>query len=228
MRQRNRAWLWLIAFLRGHRRVRRIAVIYVPAGLAAILIVWLLAYAYNNVSLMSDQTFARRLDGTIEKSHNWIRLNKQKISDKRNIALLRMLQDIDSMHADQLCSDIVESFMATPSRPDCWKRLLDADRPVTKSTLNRAIAKEYIDNKWTLYAIAPEYADVTPEEIRLYDPDFWRKRKLTHQLWALTHLRQRQDPDDKLDSLIEHLCDRIAGSQRCAGWCVGVHLWCGA
>jgi hypothetical protein len=214
MRQRNRTLFSLFALLRRHRRVYKVAVIYVPAGLATVLIVWLLAYAYNNISLMSDLTFVRRLDSAIEKSHNWIKLNKKKIIDEKNIALIRMLQDIDTMHADPLCSDIVKSFMAAPARPDCWKRLLDADWPVINSALNRAIDEECLDNKWTLYAIAPECANITPEEIKLYDPDRWRNRKLTHQLWALTHLRQRQGPDDKLDSLIEHLCDRIAGSQR--------------
>jgi len=199
---------------RRRRKARRIVVICLLAASAGSLIGWLLSYAYNNVSLTSDKAFARSLDTAIESSRKWVELNRERIIAKKNVALIRMLQDIDTMHADALYSGIVEAFMTGPARPDLWKRLLDPDWPVIGSVLNEAIDRDYIDNKWILYAIAPEYANVTPQQIGLFDPDRRQERQLTHQLWALVHLARTRDTDKKLDSLIEHLCDRITKSQR--------------
>jgi hypothetical protein len=214
MSAKNRTTSRSVASPQRRRRVYKIAVVCLLLVLAAVLAIWLLAYGYNNLSLMGDRAFARRLDAAIENSHNWVRLNRQNILTRRNVALIRMLQDISTMRPDPLYSGIVESFMAGPARPDCWKRLLDPNWPVISSALNKTLEQEHIDNKWILYAIAPECANVTPEQIRLFDSEHWQERRLTHQLWALMHLCRTQGPNDKLNALIERLCDRITGSQR--------------
>jgi len=188
MSAKNRTISRSVASPQRRRRIHKIAVVCLSLVLAAVLTAWLLAYGYNNVSLMADRAFARRLDAAIENSHNWVQLNRQDILTGRNIALIRMLQDISTMRPDRLYSGIVESFMAEPARPDCWKRLLDPNWPVISSALNKTLEQEQIDNKWILYAIAPECANVTPEQIRLFDSEHWQERKLTHQLWALMHL----------------------------------------
>ena len=189
-------------------------ILIVSAAISVLLVGLLLAYTYNNASLTGDQTFARKLDIAIEKAHNWVKLQQQDILKEGNIALIRMLQDIGTMQPDPLYRDTVDSFMTRPARPDCWKRLIDPNRPLMSSELNRTITQEYIDNKWTIYSIAPESANVTPEELKLFEPDYWHDRRLNHQLWALIHLRQTQGPAEKLDALIEHLCERISKSQR--------------
>jgi hypothetical protein len=175
---------------------------------------WLIAYLCNNISAMSDQTFAHKLDTAIESSRKWVELNKERILPRKNVALMRMLQDTDKMQPDPLYAGIVESFMTSRTRSDFWKRLLDPEFPVICSLVNKAIAGEYIDNKWILYVIAHECANVTPKEIRLFDPERWQERQLTHQLWALIHLRRTRPSDEKIEALIEHLCERIAESQR--------------
>ncbi len=188
--------------------------IVLAAAASTLLMVLSLAYLYNNISLTGDQTFARKLDDAIEKAHNWVKLHQQDILKEGNVALVRMLQDIGTIRPDPLYRDTVHSFMTRPTRPDCWKRLLDPNRPLMSSELNQTITQEYIDNKWILYAIAPESANVTPEELKLFEPDYWHDRKLNHQLWALLHLRRTQSSAEKLDTLIEHLCKRISKSQR--------------
>jgi len=192
----------------------KIAIIFLSVTIVVLFVGGLVMYAYNNLSLKNDQTFARDITTAIENARMWVEIHQKEILTKRNIALIRMLQDINTMHPDQLYSGIVDSFMVGPSHPDCWKRLLDPNYPVTSSELNKTIEQEYIDNKWILYAIAPEEANVTPQQIRLFDSERWQSRQLTHQLWALMHLRQTQGPDDELDRLIEHLCDRITSSLR--------------
>jgi hypothetical protein len=192
-----------------------IGLLIVPSAIAStLLIALLLTYLYNNISLTGNQTFARKLDNAIEKAHNWVKLHQQDILKESNIALIRMLQDIGTIRPDPLYRDTVHSFMTRPTRPDCWTRVIDPKRLLASSELNQTITQEYIDNKWILYAIAPESAIVTPEELKLFEPDYWHDRKLNHQLWALLHLRRTQSSAEKLDTLIEHLCERISKSQR--------------
>ncbi len=194
------------------RKISKIAVRLLLIVIIVLTIGILVMCIYNNLPLTNHQTFAQNINLAIENGRIWVELHQREILAKKNIALIRMLQDIDTMHLDPLYSGIVKSFMAKPSRPDCWKRLLDPNHPVTGSDLNKTIEQENIDNKWTLYAIAPESANVTPQQLRLFDSEHWHGRKLTHQLWALIHLRRAKGPNDELDLLIEHLCGRITVS----------------
>jgi len=121
---------------RRRRKARRIVVICLLAASAGSLIGWLLSYAYklsyayNNVSLTSDRAFARSLDTAIESSRKWVELNRERIVAKKNVALIRMLQDIDTMHADALYSGIVEAFMTGPARPGSIYDRPGAPRPL--------------------------------------------------------------------------------------------------
>jgi hypothetical protein len=191
-----------------------VILIVLATAVSTLLFAPSLAYLYNNMSLTGNQAFARKLDNAIEEGHNWVKLRQQNIINGGDVSLIRMLQDIGTMQPDPLYRDTVNLFMARPAKPACWKRLIDPNRPITSSELNQAITKEHIDNKWILYAIAPESASVTPEELKLFEPDHWHDRKLNHQLWALLHLRRTQGSAEKLDALIEHLCKRISKSQR--------------
>ncbi len=196
----------------GHKlnKIFKIIVILLITAVMVLLLTTLAMFAYNNLSLTDNQRFAQDIDFAIENGRMWVRYHQQDILNRSNVALIRMLQDINTIHPDHPYSGIVNSFMARPSRPDCWKRLIDPNHPITSRDLNKTIERESIDNKWILYAIAPESANVTPQQLRLFDAEHWQGRQLTHQLWALIHLRRVQGPDDELDTLIEHLCDRIA------------------
>lgn len=199
---------------RRRHRLLKIAAIVLLATTAVFLVGWGLVYSYNNVSPADDETFARRLETAIENGRGWVQQHRDEILDRGNIALMRMLQDANSMHPEPLYDEIVKTFLAGMPAASCWRVLLEPEHLVLPWDLNRNIEREFIDNKWILYALAPEKAKVTAEEIKLFDADRWQRRKLTHQLWALIHLRQRHGGDKKLDGLIEHLCDRISWSQR--------------
>jgi len=173
------------------------------------VIVKITALLYNNISSKSDQSFSTSLDESIDNAITWVLLNEKTISEKPNIALLKMLDDCDKMHATASLAGIVKYFMSRPTKPDCWKALIDPNRPINQIELNNSIEKENIDNKWTLYAIGKEKADITPEQTGLFDYNKWQGRKLTHQLWALIHLRERTLPNDNIEQLIEHLSNRI-------------------
>jgi hypothetical protein len=195
--------------VRKHPIIRKAVI----AGVAAVVLMVILGLGtltYNNVSLASDEAFARRLDAAIEKGLAWTQVHKETILKRRNVALIKMLTEIESLRATPVFSDIISSFMAAPSQPRCWKRLVDPNWPVDEIELNIAIKKEHIDNKWVLYAMAPDKAKITPEEMDLFNPERWQGRKLTHQLDALLVLRKTKGANRELDDLIEHLCNRLS------------------
>jgi len=181
-----------------------LAVLIIVSGTAALL--------YNNISVTRDAAFARRVDTAIESAESWIKSHRMDILEEKNVALLKMLSECDEARANPLFKEIVRNFMATRSQSGCWRRLIGPNWPIDELELNRLIEKESIDNKWILYAIAVGEAKITPEEMHLFDPQRWQRRQLTHQLNALVTLKKRSGKsDEKLDEIIEHLCERLSG-----------------
>jgi hypothetical protein len=180
-----------------------LAVLIIISGAAAML--------YNNVSADSDAVFAESVDAAIESAEKWVNSHRIDILTVKNVALLKMLSECNEAKANPLFKDIIRGHLATRSQPECWKRLIDPNWPVNELELNQTIAKESIDNKWVLYAIAAKEAKITPEEMHLFDPQRWQRRQLTHQVNALVTLKKRSGkPDEKLDEIIEHLCERLS------------------
>ena len=122
-----------------------------------------------------------------------------------------MLRECNDIRPNPVFGGIVTSFLNEPMThySRCWKHEVEPNWPIDKLELNIAIKKEYIDNKWALYAIAPDKAEVKPEELGLFDAQRWHRRQLTHQVFALTMLRDRYGSNERLDKLIERLCGRL-------------------
>ena len=180
-----------------------IAAIFCAAVLGSVLVI-----AFNNCSIYNDKKFPDEINKAIEKATDWVHNNETEILKAKNVALIKMLQDCNNLYPAGRFGVICDKFMAAPAYLACWKALIDPNFPVKKFELNQAIKNEYIDNKWTLYAIAPDKADITPEQIELFSPDKWNGRQLTHQLWSLIPLRKTQ-PKVNNEELINHLCNRI-------------------
>lgn len=179
-----------------------LTVLIVVSGIGALI--------HNNVSLTSNDAFAAQIDAAIASAEKWVSSNKKDILEKKNIGLLKMLRECNELKANTTFEEIVRHFLATKSRPECWKRLIDPNWPVNELELNQAIKNENTDNKWVLYAMAPDKARIAPEEMHLLEPGRWRGRKLAHQLDALTTLRRTKGATEQLDGLIEHLCNRVS------------------
>ncbi len=180
-----------------------LAIFVIVAGTS----VWL----YNNVSFTGNESFAGKLDISIEKAEKWVESNKNNILAPPNTALLMMLRKCDELESNPLFKDIIKIYLDKPilHHIKCWKSLVDPNRPVNSFDLNITIEKESIDYKWLAYALAPDKAHITPEEMFLFDAERWQRRQLTHQLIALVRLRETQGSNQKLDELIEHLCSRL-------------------
>jgi len=168
------------------------------------------AIAYNNISLWSDATFARRLDSAIRNAEGWVEGHRPEILEVRNAPLIMMLRECNDLKVNYVFGGIVTSFLNEPTihPARCMNREVDPNWPVIESELNLTISREYLDNKWILYAVAPEKAKVNPEELGLFDSKRWHRRQLTHQILALTMLRNRQGSNERLDKLIVELCER--------------------
>jgi hypothetical protein len=189
--------------------------------IAFIAVTFVAAVAYNNISLWSDNAFASRLDSAIKNAEKWVEEHRAIILKEKNVALITMLRECDDIRPNPVFEDIVSSFLNEPMThySRCWKTETDPNRPVIAFELNRAIREDNLDNKWSLYAIASDKAAVNPEELGLFDARRWHRRQLTHQLFALTMLRDRHPAspsaraegggsNERLDKLIAELCER--------------------
>lgn len=191
--------------LRKRKRILRLPAVFLVLG----ILFWSGLRLYNNLSLTSEESFNQSLRRALQNGESWLANNQEMILERKNIALLKMLQECNQMHETRSGAFIVSSFLKEPFRPRCWRALMDPEWPVDADELNKTIQQEYIDNKWILYAIASEKSEFTPEELGIFELNRWKKRQLTHQLWALIHLQERAPDAGSHHSLIDHLCRRI-------------------
>ena len=196
------------------RRKRSILRRIVFAGgliIGFIVVFVLAAVLYNNVALWSDATFAQRLDSAIKNAEGWVEKHRPEILEEKNVALITMLRECNDIRPNPVFAGIAASFLnaSIPNNTRCWKREVDSNWPITESELNQLIGKEYLDNQWTLYAIALDKAKFDAEKSGLFDRQRWHRRQLTHQLFALTMLRDRYDSGERISKLTEYLCERL-------------------
>jgi hypothetical protein len=176
-----------------------------------LVISFVVAVLYNNVALWSDVAFAQRLDSAIKNAEGWVEKNRPDILEEKNVALITMLRECNDIRPNPVFGGIATSFLnaSIKNNTRCWKREVDPNWPITESELDQLIAKEYLDNQWTLYAIAPDKTKFDADKSGLFDRQRWHRRKLTHQLFALTMLRDRYDSGERISKLTEYLCDRL-------------------
>jgi hypothetical protein len=198
----------------GGSRKRSILRRVVSAGgllVAFIVALIVTAVVYNNIALWSDATFARRLDSAIKNAEGWVEKHRPEILEEKNVALITMLRECNDIRPNPVLAGIAASFLNTPIKNNtrCWKREVDPNWPITESELDQLISKEYLDNQWTLYAIAPDKTKFDAEKSGLFDRQRWHRRQLTHQLFALTMLRDRYNSTERITKLTENLCERL-------------------
>ena len=140
----------------------------ITVGAFLIVVFALAVLGYNNVSLSSDEIFARQIDTSIESALFWTKTNRLHILTHKNVALIKMLKEIEPLKTTPVISQIIKGYISSPGWPRCWMKLVDPNWPVNKIELNKVIKKESLDNKWVLYAIAPDKAEITPEQIGLF------------------------------------------------------------
>jgi len=198
---------------RGGRKRSVLRRIVFAGGLliAFIVVLILAAVLYNNVALWSDKAFAQRLDSAMKNAEGWVEKHRPEILEEKNAALLTMLRECNDLKPNLVFGGIVVSFLNEPMthHSKCWKREVDPNHPINAFDLNRAIGDEYLDNKWALYAIAPDKAKFDAEKSGLFDRQRWHRRQLTHQVFALTMLRDRYDSSERISKSTEYLCERL-------------------
>jgi hypothetical protein len=172
-------------------------------------------YGFNNVALMSGDQFDRRLDDAIDQATGWIRAHRREIASTKNVAMFMVMKDCHEIHPQPLLAGLVDGYLGERITPDCWRRVLDRGHPVDRADLNRTIRNERMDNRWMLYAVAPDQAELDAEDLEgLFDADRWSGRHLTHQLMALIRLREDGEASPRCEATIERLCRRIAAQVR--------------
>jgi hypothetical protein len=188
-----------------YRRITK----FIGLILLCCIILWAASLLYNNISLQNNKDFSASLDKSIRQAVVWISKGEGAILKSPNIPLLKMLDECDKMHPTAEFLGIIKKLMSKQTRPRCWKALIDPNWPIDQKELYETANNENIDNKWILYAISRGNFNATAEQLGLLDGSRWKGRLLTHQLWALIHLRERTKTDDKIENLINYLTDRL-------------------
>ncbi len=186
-------------------------IVYICLVLIIVISVFfVVAVAYNNISFWRDKTFASRLDLALKNAEGWVETHKLEILEVKNAALLTMLRECNDLHPNSVFSNITTSFLNTSMThySKCMKREVDPNWPITESDLNLTIDNAALDYKWIYYAMAPDKTKFDAEKSGLFDGYRWNRRQLGHQLLALTMLRNRQGANQRLDRLLDILCER--------------------
>ena len=189
--------------------IRRLILIPVVFGISITVILLL----YNNISLKSDQRFTGELNNATTQAMLWAIDNERNILGGIgyvNVSLLRMIQDCNKLKYTPTFNKIINKYMASNTKPDFKKAILDPDWPIDEGEINRVFKELVIDYQWETYVLSPEKVSADPEELDFFDPDRWQGRQLTHQLWGLILYRERNECGREVDVLIEHLCDRLS------------------
>ena len=183
------------------------------ALIVTIVVVWAGLLIYNNTSFYSNADFARRIDSAIERAEKWVIQHKEPILKKKNTALLEMLWKCNQIRPNPELHDITKTHLGIPilNHSRCWNRMIDPNWPITAKDLNKTIERCPIDYKWMAYAMAPDMANVTAEQLDMFNPDRWQQRELIHQLYALLMLKNNKGSDTQLDKLILCLSNRLHG-----------------
>jgi cell division protein FtsL len=178
--------------------------------LALLVIFFIAAIAYNNLDFWNDTTFAYRLDSAIKNADTWVQNNRGDILELRNAALVMMLGECNDLKENKIFKDITFTFLKTPTRDPsrCLNRMVDPNWPVIEWEFNKTFESAALDYKWIYYAIAPDKAKFNAEKSGLFDGQRWHRRYLTHQLLALTLLKNRQGSNEKTDKVLLELCER--------------------
>jgi len=184
------------------------AVLVVVVGVAVLLAA---EYRHLNSAQMSNAQFQEAVDRATELGLGWVRNNRdQLIGERANVALIFMLKDMHRLAPTPIMRGIVEDFRSRRALPAFWKRVVDPSFPASKWEMNAALPDEILDNRWLIYCLNPAEVALKPAEVEsLFDTQRWTERKLTHQLWALWHLRLVSDDSRVTDELLEQLCRRI-------------------
>jgi len=171
----------------------------------------LVLHLYQNGSFTSRDAWPAKVDASIERGLQWLQLQESDFLQQGNIALFFMIQDMKTLHPDPYLVSLHQKILSRPMKPNCWKRMLLSDHTVSTIELNNTIQGEILDNQRTLYALAPDKARLSPAQMEeFFQPNRWQHRQLTHQLWALVHLKKHTPDNPDIDPLINQLCDRLS------------------
>lgn len=183
------------------------------AGTAALFGVAFAFLVFNNNSSLSQmpaREFRAKLHRAISKGTGWLAARTDTIAlDQPNPALLYMIRDMADLSGEPSLRQIVAAHLhGFPNY--CGRCMVEEKAPfIGPSAAQLTRMDDY--QRWFLHACAPaEFALKEEDRASMLSPTMHRRGSLTHQLFALTILRQRGLSHEKVDGLIDTLSERIA------------------
>lgn len=188
---------------------------YLVKGAALLLTVCLagltVATVYNNVSFSrsTQNPFRVRLGNAIYLGTEWVREHGRDLLATPNSALFHMLSDMAKISGNDLLTRLSAAYLQQDD-DSLWRRLSDPDRAAAAPS-PEGLRRLQDYQQWILYAIDPARVALPRQEVeRMFAPEMHVSGSLTHQLFAVKVYRDFQGSTDRLDALIDHLCERIA------------------
>lgn len=195
---------------RRTQRLRRLAL--VAALLMAAVVGW---FIYdNNVSRSgaSLSEFQAELDEALASGMQWVERDQVYLSGSgANEALIYMIRHMHERHPNATFEEMLANYRRTHRHSSqIYRRMIDPAAKIEGVDLEM-IRRNSDYQRWIAYGLDPDEAPLTPEdEQSMLDPGDHHRGSLTHQIFALMHVREHGLTEHQLDELIDTLCERIA------------------
>ncbi len=189
-------------------------------GIAAVIVVCVLAVLNNNYSLRSPDRAAvqARIDQAIDRSTTWLASNHHVFD---NPPLMFAIIDMERMSKDPRLTAMVDAYRHSefvdgtkdPIRA-VWLRMIDSGAPVPVLNAMNASISDVQEVLWDAYAVAPDrvrISDVQREHMFSRSRYWWGRRN--HQLQALNMYRYFNGGSPELNTTIDHLSELVISDQ---------------
>jgi hypothetical protein len=191
----------------GRRKIGRSFLIVAAVSLALMG----LAVALNNISLqsVSREQFTSQLDQALERGTAWVAAHADGMLEDRNSALFHMLAEMNARKPDARFRRLTERFLSQAG-DSLWRKLVGDTGSASAPDL-QGFDRLQDYQRWILFAIAPDRVPLSDEDKRrMFAPDEYHWGSLTHQLFAVYLFRRFQGTSPATETLMSHLCERIA------------------
>jgi hypothetical protein len=200
-------------FLKSSRTRRLWSVLWIGFAFLAILLACILLYNNYSFRSQSRSQFNAQLDGALERATVWIVAHPEL--SLRNPSIMYMIADMAKMSGDPRLQQLLYEYSQRLQHPSdaldlFWLRITDRHSPlplIAAPELGDAGNERF----WDAYALAPHNLQISnADRANMFSPTKYTWGTRHHQLLTLVMYRDFNGDNPELDSVINHLSEKIA------------------
>lgn len=189
------------------------SVLWIALPALAILLACILLYNNYSFHRQSRSQFNAQLDGGLERATVWIVAHPDV--SLRNPSIMYMIADMARMSGDPRLQRLLYEYHQKLQHPSgaldlVWLRITDRHSPLPLIAAPQlgGVGGERL---WDAYAIAPDNLQISnADRADMFSPTKYTWGTRHHQLLALVMYRDFNGDNPELDSIINHLSEKIA------------------